>query len=106
MKKNEILLNKKKNISKEEITLAFDNKIKSQDIEILKKEIEDLKKEKDDIKKNSDETISKYANEISQIKGQFANDSFNKDNEIIKYKGLAKKYRDLLIEKGIIKQKK
>ena len=77
MKNNEILLNSKKNISKEEITLAFDNKIKSQDIEILKKEIEDLKK----IIKDTNDPINYLASKIQSV---YSSKSLNSKGDLSK----------------------
>ena len=86
---------------KEEVKMKVDNTMMSAEVEKYKKENENLKKENQNIK----EEKSKIEEEYSMIKAQLANDTFTKDSEIFKYKSLAKKYKTMLEEKGIIKKK-
>ena len=86
---------------KEEVKMKVDNTMMSAEVEKYKKENENLKKENQNIK----EEKSKMEEEYSMIKAQLANDTFTKDSEIFKYKSLAKKYKTMLEEKGIIKKK-
>ena len=85
---------------KEEVKMKVDNTMMSAEVEKYKKENENLKKENQNIK----EEKSKMEEEYSMIKAQLANDTFTKDSEIFKYKSLAKKYKTMLEEKGIIKK--
>ena len=80
--------------NKEEIILM------SAEVEKYKKENESLKKEMSNMKEENQKNIDK----LSNLKAQIANDSFTKDSEIFKYKSLAKKYKAILEEKGLIKK--
>ena len=86
---------------KEEVKMKVDNTMMSAEVEKFKKENENLKKENQNIK----EEKSKMEEEYSMMKAQLANDTFAKDSEIFKYKSLAKKYKTMLEEKGLIKKK-
>lgn len=70
------------------------------EIEKYKKENENLEKEISNLKEQNQRNID----ELSTLKTQIANDSFIKENEIFKYKSLAKKYRTILEENGLIKK--
>ena len=70
------------------------------EIEKYKKENENLEKEISNLKDQNQRNID----ELSTLKTQIANDSFIKENEIFKYKSLAKKYRTILEENGLIKK--
>ena len=74
--------------------------VMSAEIEKYKKENENLEKEISNLKEQNQRNID----ELSTLKTQIANDSFIKENEIFKYKSLAKKYRTILEENGLIKK--
>ena len=74
--------------------------VMSTEIEKYKKENEILEKELSNIKEQNQKNID----ELSTLKAQIANDSFIKENEIFKYKSLAKKYKTILEENGLIKK--
>ena len=74
--------------------------VMSAEIEKYKKENENLEKEISNLKDQNQRNID----ELSTLKTQIANDSFIKENEIFKYKSLAKKYRTILEENGLIKK--
>ena len=67
---------------------------RSEELWEKEKKIEDLKEEN-----------QKLVTEISLQKAQIANDTFTKDSEINKYKSLTKKYKTMLEEKGLLKNK-
>ena len=77
-----------------------ENILMSSKVEKYQKENESLKKEMSNMKEEN----QKYIEEWPNLKAQIANDSFTKDNEIFKYKSLAKKYKTMLEEKGLIKK--
>ena len=72
----------------------------SAEVEKYKKENENLQKEISNIKEQNQKNIE----EISTLKAQIANDYFIKENEIFKYKSLAKKYKTILEENGLAKK--
>ena len=77
----------------------------NQEKERYKQEIEKIKNENAIKEKKDKEEIELLEGQLSAIKAQFAEKEFNKDNEIMKYKNLSKKYRDMLESNGIIKKK-
>ena len=86
---------------KEEVKMKVDNTMMSAEVEKYQKENQNLKKEIQNLKDEN----SKIQADYSMIKAQLANDAFAKDNEIFKYKSLAKKYKTILEEKGLLKKK-
>ena len=86
---------------KEDVKMKIDNTMMSAEVEKYQKENENLKKE---IKNLKDER-QKMEEEIVMIKTQNAKDNYTKESKIFEYKSLAKKYRTMLEEKGIIKKK-
>ncbi len=86
---------------KEEVQMKVDNTMMSAEVEKYKKENEELKMNIEALK---DENKNK-TDELSLLKAQNANDAFVKDNEIFKYKTLAKKYKTMLEEKGLLNKK-
>ena len=86
---------------KEEVKMKVDNTMMSAEVEKYQKENQNLKKEIQNLKDEN----SKIQEDYSMIKAQLANDAFAKDNEIFKYKSLAKKYKTILEEKGLLKKK-
>ena len=103
---NEELLQSRKRTSILRSNTTFDNNINlNEEIEKYKNEIEKLKNENiNQINKDKEEIESLEA-QLSAIKAQVAEDSFSKDTEIIKYKNLAKKYKDILESNGLLKKK-
>jgi len=82
-------------------------KFNKEEIISMKEEIEKYKKENENLKKeisNIKEQNQMNVDELSTLKAQIANDSFMKENEIFKYKSLAKKYKTILEENGLIKK--
>ena len=74
---------------------------------VMNAEIEKYKKENENLEKeilNLKEQNQRNIDELSTLKTQIANDSFIKENEIFKYKSLAKKYKTILEENGLIKK--
>ena len=84
---------------KEDVKMKVDNSIMNAEMEKNQKDIENLKKEVNNLKEEN----KKLIDENSMLKAQMANDAFTKDNEIFKYKSLAKKYKTMLEEKGLLK---
>ena len=84
---------------------SFENNNINNEIEKYKQEIEKLKNENLSQKKKDKEEIESLEGQLSSIKAQVAEEAFNKDNEIMKYKNLSKKYKDMLESNGIIKKK-
>ena len=84
---------------------SFENNNMNNEIEKYKQEIEKLKNENLTQKKKDKEEIESLEGQLSSIKAQVAEEAFNKDNEIMKYKNLSKKYKDMLESNGIIKKK-
>ena len=82
-------------------------KFNKEEIISMKEEIEKYKKENENLQKeisNIKEQNQMNVDELSTLKAQIANDSFMKENEIFKYKSLAKKYKTILEENGLIKK--
>ena len=82
-------------------------KFNKEEIISMKEEIEKYKKENENLQKeisNIREQNQMNVDELSTLKVQIANDSFMKENEIFKYKSLAKKYKTILEENGLIKK--
>ena len=82
-------------------------KFNKEEIISMKEEIEKYKKENENLQKeisNIKEQNQMNVDELSTLKVQIANDSFMKENEIFKYKSLAKKYKTILEENGLIKK--
>ena len=86
---------------KEEVKMKVDNTMMTAEVEKYKKENNNLKKEIQNVKDEK----SRIEEEYSMLKAQQANDIFAKDSEIFKYKALAKKYKNMLEEKGLLKKK-
>ena len=86
---------------KEEVKMKVDNTMMSAEVEKYQKENQNLKREIQNLKDEK----SKIQEDYSMLKAQLANDNFAKDNEIFKYKSLAKKYKTMLEEKGLLKKK-
>ena len=84
---------------------SFENINMNNEIDKYKQEIEKLKNENLTIKKKDKEEIEFLEVQLSSIKAKVAEEAFNKDNEIMKYKNLSKKYKDMLESNGIIKKK-
>ena len=70
----------------------------------LQKEIEKLKREKEENNKNYESEIKKAEDDVIKLKTQLAQETFNKDNEIIKLKNQNRKYYTLLVDNGLIKK--
>lgn len=70
----------------------------------LQKEIDKLIKEKEENNKNYESEIKKAEDDVIKLKTQLAEETFNKDNEIIKLKNQNKKYYTLLVDNGLIKK--
>ena len=102
---NEELLQSRKRTSLLRSKPTFDNNNLINEIEQYKNEIETLKIENQNQKKKDKEEIELLEGQLSAIKAQIAEEEFKKDNEIIKYKNLAKKYKDILESKGLLKKK-
>ena len=102
---NEELLQSRKRTSLLRSKPTFENIDINNDIEKYKLEIEKIKNENAIKEKKDKEEIELLEGQLSAIKAQFAEKEFNKDNEIMKYKNLSKKYRDMLESNGIIKKK-
>ena len=102
---NEELLQSRKRTSLLRSKPTFENLDINNDIERYKQEIEKIKNENAIKEKKDKEEIELLEGQLSAIKAQFAEKEFNKDNEIMKYKNLSKKYRDMLESNGIIKKK-
>ena len=102
---NEELLQSRKRTSILRPKPSFANIDINNEIEKYKQEIEKIKNENSIQQKKDKEEIELLEGKISTIKAQYAEKDFNKDNEIIKYKNLAKKYRDMLESNGLIKKK-
>ena len=86
---------------KEDVKMKVDNTMMSAEVEKFQKENDNLKNEIEHLKEEN----QKLVQEISLQKAQIANDTFMKDSEINKYKALAKKYKTMLEEKGLLKNK-
>ena len=86
---------------KEEVQMKVDNTMMSAEVEKYKKENEELKMNIEALKEEN----KNKTDELSLLKAQSANDAFVKDNEIFKYKTLAKKYKTMLEEKGLLNKK-
>ena len=86
---------------KEEVQMKVDNTMMSAEVEKYKKENEELKMNIEALKEEN----KNKTDELSLLKAQNANDAFVKDNEIFKYKTLAKKYKTMLEEKGLLNKK-
>ena len=84
---------------------SFENINMNNEIDKYKQEIEKLKNENLTIRKKDKEEIEFLEVQLSSIKAKVAEEAFNKDNEIMKYKNLSKKYKDMLESNGIIKKK-
>ena len=67
-------------------------------------EIEELKNELEEEKKKHYNEMKKAEEDIAKIKTQLAEDTFKKDDEIIKLKNTNKKYYTILVDKGLIKK--
>ena len=67
-------------------------------------EIEELKNELEEEKKKHYNEMKKAEEDIAKIKMQLAEDTFKKDDEIIKLKNTNKKYYTILVDKGLIKK--
>ena len=89
-------------LKKEEVKMKVDNTMMTAEVEKYKKENDNLKKEIQSIKDEK----QKLMEEISMVKAQLASDTYSKDSEIFKYKSLAKKYKTMLEEKGLLNNKK
>ena len=100
---NEELLQSRKRTSLLRSNQKFD--IINNEIEQYKNEIEILKNENSKIKIKDKEEIESLEGQLSSLKAQMAEEQFNKDNEIMKYKNLSKKYKDMLESKGLLKKK-
>ena len=87
---------------KEEVKMKVDNTMMTAEVEKYKKENDNLKKEIQSIKDEK----QKLMEEIAMVKAQLASDTYSKDSEIFKYKSLAKKYKTMLEEKGLLNNKK
>ena len=87
--------------NKEDVKMKVDNTMMSAEVEKYKKENTNFKREIQNLK----EEKQKLEEELSMVKAQIATDSFAKENEIFKYKSLAKKYKAMLEEKGLLKKK-
>ena len=86
--------------NKEDVKMKVDNTMMSAEVEKYQKENENLKSEIEHLKEENQKLVT----EISLQRAQIANDSFAKESEITKYKSLAKKYKTMLEEKGILKK--
>ena len=106
---NEELLESRKRTSLLRSKQSFDdeNAMKPINIEIenYKQQIELLKNEIETQKQKDKEEIELLEGKLSAVRAQIAENDFNKDNEIIKYKNLSKKYRDILESNGLLKKK-
>ena len=85
---------------KEDVKMKVDNTMMSAEVEKYQKENENLKNEIEHLKEENQKLVT----EISMQKAQIANDMFQKDSEISKYKAMAKKYKTMLEEKGLLKK--
>ena len=104
-KKNNYLISLPK-FSEDEINLRVEKIIMNNNFDKLKKENEFMKENIINKENKFNEEIQKYNDQISTLKAQYASENFNKENEIIKFKYLVKKYKDLCIKNNLIKQKK
>ena len=86
---------------KEDVKMKVDNTMMSAEVEKFQKENDNLKSEIEHLKEENQKLVT----EISLQKAQIANDTFIKDSEINKYKSLTKKYKTMLEEKGLLKNK-
>ena len=86
---------------KEDVKMKVDNTMMSAEVEKFQKENDNLKSEIEHLKEENQKLVT----EISLQKAQIANDTFTKDSEINKYKSLTKKYKTMLEEKGLLKNK-
>ena len=86
---------------KEDVKMKVDNTMMSAEVEKFQKENDNLKNEIEHLKEENQKLVT----EISLQKAQIANDTFIKDSEINKYKSLTKKYKTMLEEKGLLKNK-
>ena len=86
---------------KEDVKMKVDNTMMSAEVEKFQKENDNLKNEIEHLKEENQKLVT----EISLQKAQIANDTFTKDSEINKYKSLTKKYKTMLEEKGLLKNK-
>ena len=106
---NEELLESRKRTSLLRSKQSFDdeNAMKPINIEIenYKQQIELLKNEIETQKQKDKEEIELLEGKLSAVRAQIAENDFNKDNEIMKYKNLSKKYRDILESNGLLKKK-
>ena len=95
-----ILLRSIPRFKKEDVKMKVDNTMMSAEVEKYQKENENLKNEIEHLKEENQKLVT----EISMQKAQIANDKFQKDSEISKYKAMAKKYKTMLEEKGLLKK--
>ena len=102
---NEELLQSRKRTSLLRSKPSVENINMINEIENYKKDIEKLKQENEKQKQKDKEEIESLETQLSTLKGKIAEEAFNKDNEIMKYKNLCKKYKDMLETNGIIKKK-
>ena len=102
---NEELLQSRKRTSLLRSKPSVENINMINEIEKYKKDIEKLKQENEKQKQKDKEEIESLETQLSTLKGKIAEEAFNKDNEIMKYKNLCKKYKDMLETNGIIKKK-
>ena len=87
--------------NKEDVKMKVDNTMMSAEVEKYQKENENLKNEIEHLKDEN----QKLVQDNSLLKAQIANDSFMKESEINKYKSMVKKYKTMLEEKGLLKNK-
>ena len=106
---NEELLQSRKRTSllRSKPSFDFESKIitMNKEIDNYKNQIELLKNEMSNQKKKDKDEIESLEGQLSAIKAKIAEEEFNKDNEIMKYKNLSKKYRDILESNGLLKKK-
>ena len=99
---NEELLESRKRTSLLRSKPSLGNNNLIDEIEKYKDEIEILKRENTNQKKKDQEEIELLEGKLSALKAQNAEEEFKKDNEIMKYKNLAKKYKEILDSKGLV----
>ena len=102
---NEELLQSRKRTSLLRSKSSFDNINVNKEIEKYKDEIEILKNENLLQKKKDKEEIESLEGQLTSLKAKLAEEQFNKDSEIMKYKNLSKKYKDMLESNGLLKRK-
>ena len=89
------------NFNKEDVKVKVDNTMLNKDLEKYKKEVEELNEEIKKLKEENQDALG----QVSSLKAKYANDIYTKDNEISKLKNLARKYKTMLEEKGLLKKK-